>query len=352
MPRVSSDPSPKDAAEVPWVPPLPVTAASTVCHYTDAAGLLGILTDQTLRASEASAMNDTSEIRFGWRTVKRWLDDRPSTDITVRLKELLSGGAGEDLTNAAHVFLLCASAQVDDANQWRLYGDGGRGYAIELDPKVRLWAMTNRGPVSPEESGPFGVGQLMDVASVSDWSDVRYGAAAAETAMRAVQAWAGTLLAALEELSGQDHSVGASVDLESVLQRPTWLLDESFEQAMAAVAHTIKTRGFSGEQEARVVVRFGLGDRHAVFRAGRHGVVRYVRLGVPPAPGTVSPGGLLRIPERPQVGVDVGRLPIRAVWIGPGLNPHLAKPALRSLLHRAGYESEAVRIKDSKVTLR
>ena len=46
-------------------------APKTLFHFTDCGGLIGILKERCLRASLASALNDTSEVAYGIEMAKR-----------------------------------------------------------------------------------------------------------------------------------------------------------------------------------------------------------------------------------------------------------------------------------------
>lgn len=316
----------------------------TFCHYTGAAGLLGILTSRTLRATEASGMNDTSEVLHGWEVVRDWLRTRPATEVTGRLLGVLTDRRGAFPTSASEVFVACASTQIDDANQWRLYADQGRGYAIELEAS-ELSVVPPRGPLSAGGSGPT------TQAPVSDWHDVVYQSEVKDQILTSALAWAEDYLAALARNEQEEDGGVDGVGLSRAEQRPKWLVDDVLSGSLATAAHLMKTPGFAGEREVRVFVPFTGGDRFAGFRAGRYGVVRHVELGVPQTPG---PPGWYRVVHLPDPDADPALLPlpIKKVWIGPALEYSLAAPAIRSLLSRAGYPRGAVEIRKSEATLR
>src|SRR5664279_4177638 len=113
-------------------------ASGSVFHYTSAQGLLGIVPSGTVWASEASSLNDLAEVRQGWEAISRLLVSREDSEA----RQLLISLATHPLDAPHEVFVLSASTAGDDANQWRLYADGGRGYALELDGTVQLAAFT------------------------------------------------------------------------------------------------------------------------------------------------------------------------------------------------------------------
>jgi hypothetical protein len=138
-------------------------ATSQIFHYTTPAGLLGLVTGRELWATEASGMNDVSEVRQGWDFTRAWLADQDPEDALIR--ELLRVAQIGDNTQGQHpaqtrdgIFMCCASLRGDDANQWRLYAGSARGYAVELDPRVPLTTIVDGGrPRSePTSSAPAG----------------------------------------------------------------------------------------------------------------------------------------------------------------------------------------------------
>jgi hypothetical protein len=119
-----------------YAPGPPVTGS--VFHYTSAQGLIGMVEGKTMRASEASSLNDLAEARQGWEAIRRVLPSMPDDET----RKLLLAHAERPLNERHEVFVLCASTAGDDTNQWRLYADGGRGYVMELDGEARLAALS------------------------------------------------------------------------------------------------------------------------------------------------------------------------------------------------------------------
>ena len=75
-------------------------------HYTDAAGLMGILENQRLWASNAAYLNDPTELLYARRVYKEWLDARTDGGVA---KDLLGHVRVIDslLEHIFHVFVAC-----------------------------------------------------------------------------------------------------------------------------------------------------------------------------------------------------------------------------------------------------
>src|SRR3954454_3229480 len=97
-------------------------ASEPVFHYTSATGLLGIVKSKCVWASAAASLNDKAEIRQGWSEIKAWLEAQKRTYEI----ETLLDYAEAPFQDTHEVFVLSGSTAGDDANQWRLYADGGK----------------------------------------------------------------------------------------------------------------------------------------------------------------------------------------------------------------------------------
>jgi hypothetical protein len=104
-------------------------------HYTDAAGLLGILQTGQVWFTSMYHVNDPSEVHFG-------------RQLAIQALLHLDGGLGEfcedyqqqisrrDFRTKFEPFVACFSREPNTLGQWRAYGDNGRGFAIGLKPGV------------------------------------------------------------------------------------------------------------------------------------------------------------------------------------------------------------------------
>ncbi len=114
-------------------------------HFTDAAGIIGIIRDKQLRATRASCMNDEREILHGRdvgrSVVARRLDQQPGSRFSGIWQNAIDYF---DSTPEApsiprikfDAFVVSFCADVNKSVHWLHYGRGGHGYAIGLDPRA------------------------------------------------------------------------------------------------------------------------------------------------------------------------------------------------------------------------
>ncbi|HEV7922376.1 MAG TPA: DUF2971 domain-containing protein [Thermoanaerobaculia bacterium] len=97
-------------------------------HYTTAAGLLGIIESQSVRATNYSFLNDSSEIKYGRALVEDCIAARAAKckgfphqvlDSIKNLHEFLPD-----------IYVACFTALKDDLAQWRGYGIGVERYCL------------------------------------------------------------------------------------------------------------------------------------------------------------------------------------------------------------------------------
>lgn len=125
----------------------------TVYHYTNAAGLFGILESKKIFAVDRRFMNDSTESLIGIDISKKIIRSRarsakgPTRIFLERLERLLDTETDEPN------FLFSLSDRPDDLSQWRSYSNDGEGFTIGFDTKsiVNLSEESSRfsfGPVS------------------------------------------------------------------------------------------------------------------------------------------------------------------------------------------------------------
>lgn len=108
-------------------------------HYTDEAGLAGIIESGKLWFSDIFALNDPSELRHGLRIAidllkSRATRERPEIATFASMFERFDLDAG--IEAAGHFFICCFSADGDDLGQWRAYANNGQGFTLEFDTKI------------------------------------------------------------------------------------------------------------------------------------------------------------------------------------------------------------------------
>jgi hypothetical protein len=301
-------------------------ATDPVFHYTDAGALIGIVQGRVLWASEAAGMNDLAEVRQGWQKIRLWLDGQPAGEAV----NLLRHHAEEPIRSSHEVFVLCGSTRPDDANQWRLYANGGHGYAVELDPAVPLTVATES-DVHPVPAGRMTFSAAGDVVEVGPWMHVIYND---DEMVRALEA----LIDKIDATTASIQSSTAPPDEKDQALQDVgeWAYDD-----LAEIAHLIKQPGFAGENEVRIVVTFFMHRRHIKYRAGAYGVVAYAELVTNPSGGSTYSV----LPKKDAVET----LPIRSVRLGPLLHEEHVE-SLKSFLRNNGLD--AVDVSRSGVPLR
>jgi Protein of unknown function (DUF2971) len=286
-----------DSAEYP---------SPTLYHYTNALGLIGILTDQTLWATDIEFLNDGEELLFGGQPlynnlVARSQELRPTDPdslgrpgawsammnvagtLSLRLPvgESTLGpwhGAGSRPSQAIYVACFCSDG--DLLSQWRGYGSAG-GFAIGLD----RCALENLAPISGH--GPFIdlPHHKQPTAPVEmTLTNVAYGPQEAESLVKHV-------LTDIEERGGK--------------------LTDNYAYSLLAELAKVKSAAFSEEREWRLIL---VGRPEKLnFRAEPIGVV-------------------------PYTSIPVGSGIVRNVVVGPGPHMELRQRGVGRLLNRLGWD--------------
>jgi len=111
------------------------TEPKRIYHYTDAAGLLGIVQHRALWATDVWFMNDSVEATYGWARIEQFLRSRAAQSSNERKVADAAADILRDLRDRGgnlQSFIACLSKNGDQLSQWRAYG-GGRGFSIGFD---------------------------------------------------------------------------------------------------------------------------------------------------------------------------------------------------------------------------
>ena len=113
-------------------------------HYTNTAGLLGILRSGKLWATNTNFLNDTSELLHAKFLAKRSIlatltgtsDEVENTFLQI-LYEQIEGNIGRP------VFVVSLSSEKDELSQWRAYGSATGSFCLGFKSNVinSAWAM-------------------------------------------------------------------------------------------------------------------------------------------------------------------------------------------------------------------
>src|SRR5437762_1595309 len=111
-----------------------MVAPAVLYHYTDSAGLFGLVTSGNLRLGDARFLNDSTEfvhgINIAREVVTEALKETDGEKILERTRHYLSP---EFVFRQLYVFSLSETAE--SISQWQRYGADGYGYCIGFNRK-------------------------------------------------------------------------------------------------------------------------------------------------------------------------------------------------------------------------
>lgn len=270
-----------------------------VWHYTNAAGLHGILETDTLWATSSAFMNDGLENTYAATKLTEAWQDHPVSKaggLSRRILETagwLESGIPTDVWRNLQWQLLCASTDGDSLTMWRGYaGTGEPAYAIGLDRSQPLGILAQKQPIGRK------------TVEINPWEAVSYSSDQVEKL--ATEAMDRLLEASRESEAAEGFQLG------------TVLLREIDTQT-ARMRRIAKHPGFVDEREVRIGFRAPANCR---FRNTRFGPAPYV-----PLTGADTWG---------QVCTTASVLPIKAVRTAPGTD-QITVEGLRAMLETLGY---------------
>jgi hypothetical protein len=253
---------------------------SSLSHYTNLSGLMGIIDNGEIWASNVSFLNDRRELLYGLdvaaKVVKRFSSKetyadwhKPLVSATHRLK------AGQ----IPDTYAACFCEKSDLLSQWRGYGGSEQAIAITFDT-VKL-AATLKGPLAILL--PVVYGQIRTASEITQ--------------------------ALSEKL--RDLGKAASVNGRS--------RDDKQKKANSLISGLLpqfKHSGFKDEKEWRIVIQHSRVGPFVSFRAKGNVMVPYLKL---------------------KLRDNHGKLPIKYIRIGPGRDEELTKRSMELYLAGKGY---------------
>lgn len=299
-------------------------------HYTDSAGLLGILANPekftgaprgmtfgTLWATDANYLNDSEEVTYGSEILAEELEKqaeipRQTLAVATKLRELAVDVRENrfDMTwheqaQQAVPYVACLCEDGDLLSQWRGYGDGGGGYAIGFAPAtLGKFYTVNAEMIAYGNDFALAATQLLGGPD-----KVIYGPTNTRVRMAEyVQ----------ETVNGMNL-------VEANVKDYTW---DIYRLTALTALTQVKHDAFLAEAEWRFV-EHDAGMGRAEFRAGNIGLIPYTKLYFPITDGTH---------DAPT---------ITEIVIGPGGNRTLRANALRRLLRKVGSPDTKVRLSDA-----
>lgn len=257
-------------------------------HYTDAAGLLGIIQEGRLWATDIRFLNDPSEGMF---LPERLLDvmskhEGGNDDIKEKIISGIRKALSEPRSDHA-TFCASLSADGDLLSQWKGYGGFGQGYAIGLDFD----------------------GRMLPHPQIAQYYDVIYGD------------------------GGLDELATDLLDL-FVTAYEKWTDDmyDEWASTISVLAKSFKHEKYIEEQESRLICTHDPSDsrfQHELplrFRARGSEVVPYVSMAL----------------DLVRSDAVKPRLPIARIVTGPGVDFERNYSSIKSLLDAYSYNDVEV----------
>lgn len=287
-------------------------APQMLWHYTDAAGLVGILTSERLWATQARFLNDSKEIAYGAEVATKALARHNISGLKRETAQFVRGLGDPNkrilqdyFDKTLDIFVTCFCTKRDLLSQWRAYAghDSVGGYAIGFRPP--------RDPQTWAQSAPGNHGLV--------FRRVLYDPAEQESHCR-------ELISRLVELLDIDpvdvarQTAFANHLVDGIVELTTWF----------------KHPAFAEEQEWRIIYLRNSDHQPLTVkhRAGRGLVIPYVELAAPKGSGRFA-----------------DHLPLAEIDCGPSAVPELKQQGVRSLLQSMPYFATA-KVGGSLVPLR
>lgn len=280
---------------------------SIVYHYTDSAGLLGILQSGTVRLTDIFGVNDPSEVLHGVKRAGEILTRNATSahpaarPFAAKFVETIE----QHFQSAAHFFVAYFSQDNDDLGQWRAYADNGNGFALGFDGAALERAFA---------------GQRADVLNATfpityddrELSDIY-------TCFSAV------IMPLIALPQGRQLS-------NDVINEYMKLLSIKLALSVFRAALLFKHEAYKAEQEYRFLQVRAIDDplRDLKVRARRHSLVRFTEF------------------DWKMRYLDV----LREIVIGPSANENSARSFVADSLRMSGLKQEVLRVWQSKIPYR
>jgi Protein of unknown function (DUF2971) len=289
-------------------------------HYTTAAGLLGILSEQAIHATHFRFLNDRSERDYGW--------DFIMGDLNATLENSSSVG-DEAAVDAVHfisniigtmafidaLYLCCFSLRGDDLSQWRGYGEPGTDRYC-----IRFGRIALRDTLMPEKVLGW------QRASTSRWLTLIYDKKKQQSeAKKAVEKAVKSVVTAEQRANERAKAVKVPINPD--------LLKFSAVMDLLTTAASFKNPSFESEREVRYATTLAEGEETVAFKVGGGHLKPYIEL--------------------KDIYVTLGEekrkhlLPVTEITVLPGRSADQAIAAAKILLRKAGYAG--VDVKRSKI---
>ncbi|MFM0726580.1 DUF2971 domain-containing protein [Paraburkholderia strydomiana] len=267
-------------------------------HYTNIAGLQGIIQSSRLWATNTPFLNDAGEHRYACSLLRDLLKERRSQtnneDLLTFYNEIEASLNAINLGVYTH-FIACLCTERDLLSQWRAYGAGG-GYAIGFDPLKFNGHTYAQNPQRQYEL-----------------HRVIYEPTQQKSFLR-------KFLKRYEDF--------IEIGIDSKVNDPERYIDLCSIYFVSDVDDwliSFKNSAFAEENEWRLIVRRRKGENRLFesvrFRAGKGTLVPYCELDV----------------TNSTVAAPAPTLPITEIMIGPSPAPDLANEGIQMFMQAMGY---------------
>ena len=278
-------------------------------HYTDGAGLLGILQSATIHATHVSALNDAKETQYATDlfkdAIRELIRERESEpDVGTFLSGVLEQIADQPTSptmGTSKFFVTCFSSKEDDGGQWQKYAKGDGSYAIGFYPNGM-----NRDPHSWLHKVVYDRTEQLDAAKRLAEATVRFY---------------------------QEGLVG-----DRLSDPKKWALEfyEAWDEWVYKLAPCAKDSQWDTERECRIIHELKLSEFPKVrFAQKKTMLSRYLPLDFPSWVKSRQP-----------------LLPIGKIIIGPGNHPAFTTVSVKLLLEQMGYNNVGVELTKSTLITR
>jgi hypothetical protein len=283
-----------------------VDPSKLVWHYTNGAGLLGILQSASIFATQVSALNDSKETEYATDLYKTALNDLikerdgepEAVEFLKGVLEFVKGEPEVPTLGISKFFVSCFSGEEDDVNQWFKYAKGDGRYAIGFHP----WGL-NREPNS--------------------------------TLLRVIYDREKQVAAAKKVAEATLHFYIEGFTDERKAEPEKWarVFFEAWDEWVYKLAPLAKDPMWWSENEFRIVHELKVSEFPRVrFSQKQTMMSRYLPLDF-----------------HSWMKRRASMLPIGKIMIGPGTHPTFTRVSIMLLLEQMGYEN--VLVESSKCTL-
>lgn len=286
-------------------------------HYTDARGLLGILTNKNFWATDINFLNDAMELKYASDLINRIIDAKISANNKA-LKEFLEHSKTILMlqSSSMNAYVTCFCEKGNLLSQWRAYGASGAGYSIGVISES-LKGKDREGP-----GAPIIETRLRKIIYANDIQE--------RLITETIDRFCDLLVRILEETD--ENRKGSIINYFA-----NYLPAE-----LSEYLYCFKSPVFKEEQEWRVIHTvlnyrpYDAPNDTLKFRASGGNVIPYIELG-------------FGAPTQPFVARGY---PISSVTFGPSLHPDLTKRSLYVLLDSTLGSGNGVNIGSSDIPLR